>query len=142
MIKNNCNTKLDSLIRKLRKIRNKELKLKKYIQKIEKENSIFRCEINNLEKNEEKIRELLSDNTKKMNYIEDNIETFNKIQYRINHKDNNDLVSFVSDLYNSESEAINYINKYLQYINTYHPELISETIYNFTIEKIYTKINS
>lgn len=142
MINNNCNTKLDSLIRKLRKIRNKELKLKKYIQKIEKENSIFRCEIHNLEKNEEKIRELLSDNKKKINYIEDNIETINKIQYRINHTDNNDLVNFVSDLYNSESEAINYINKYLQYINTYHPELISETIYNFTIEKIYTKINS
>lgn len=139
MICNNYNKNLDCIIKKLRKTRKKEWKLKKYIQKLEMENSIFRYEINNLEKNEEQLRELLSENKKKINYIENNIETINKIQYRIKYKDNNDLLIFVSDLYNSENEAIEYIK---QYKNTYYPELIFEKIDNFIIEKIYTKINS
>ena len=112
-----------SLLKKLRISRQKENKLRKYNKNLNLENYYLRDEIIRLEDSEDKVRDLLSEKTKRVNYLEGiEFNVLYKIQYRVKYNLDNEMVT--SDWYDSEVEALEKVNK-----NTN----------NFIIEKHYKK---
>ncbi len=111
------------LLKKLRISRQKEYKLRKYNKDLNSENYYLRDEIIRLEDSDDKVRDLLSEKTKRVNYLEGiEFNVFYQIQYRIKYNLDNEMVT--SDWYDSEVEALEEVNK-----NTN----------NFIIEKSYKK---
>ena len=112
-----------SLLKKLRISRQKENRLRKYNKDLNSENYYLRDEIIRLEDSEDKVRDLLSEKTKRVNYLEGiEFNVLYKIQYRVRYNLDNEMVT--SDWYDSEVEALEKVNK-----NTN----------NFIIEKHYKK---
>jgi hypothetical protein len=112
-----------SLLKKLRISRQKENKLRKYNKDLNSENYYLRDDIIRLEDSEDKVRDLLSEKTKRVNYLEGiEFNVLYKIQYRVKYNLDNEMVT--SDWYDSEVEALEKVNK-----NTN----------NFIIEKHYKK---
>ena len=115
---------ISNLLKKLRVSRKKEAKLRKENKNLNIENNYFRDEIHRLENSEERVRDLLSEKSRRVDFLEgikSNISYI--IQYRLKYNLDNDNI-FVTDWYNSEIEALKFVN--------------SDMI-DFTIEKSYQK---
>lgn len=99
-----------ALLKKLRISRQKENKLRKYNKNLNLENYYLREEIIRLEDSEDKVRDLLSEKTKRVNYLEGiEFNVLYKIQYRVKYNLDNEMIT--SDWYNSEVEALEKVNK-------------------------------
>ena len=110
------------ILTKLRKSRKRSQYLKKMNQDLSQDNNYLRQEIIRLEKEDDKVRDLLSEKTKRLRYLEDNKSNHYVIKYRLRFSDDFGEEHF-SDYYDSEMDALN------NQLNNR----------NFIIEKCYTK---
>lgn len=116
---------ISSFLTKLRISRKRQQYFKRVNKSVCQDNIYLRQEINRLEEQEDILRELLSDTTKKIWNLEDKHFKMNyAIQYRLKYSDFSGKEIF-SNYYDSEIEALN---------NLENQEL-------FVIEKTYKKIN-
>lgn len=102
---------ISNMLNKLRKSRKKEQYLKRLNRELSKDNIYLKQEIRRLEEQDEKVRDLLSEKTKTLRYLED-IKSQNNyvIKYRLKYLDPSSDIEIFSDYYNSEFEALNNID--------------------------------
>lgn len=110
------------ILTKLRKSRKRSQYLKKMNQDLSQDNNYLRQEIIRLENEDDKVRDLLSEKTKRLRYLEENKSNHYVIKYRLRFSDDFGEEHF-SDYYDSEMDALN------NQLNNR----------NFIIEKCYTK---
>ena len=101
---------ISNILNKLRKSRKREQYLKRVNRGLSQDNIYLRQEINRLEDADDRVRDLLSDKTKRLRYLEDNkSKNTYVIKYRLKYSDFSGKEIF-SDYYDSEFEALNNID--------------------------------
>lgn len=97
---------ISNILTKLRKSRKRSQFLKKMNHDLSQDNNYLRQEIIRLEKEDDKVRDLLSEKTKRLRYLEDNKSNHYVIKYRLRFSDDLGEDHF-SDYYDSEMDALN-----------------------------------
>ena len=114
---------ISNILLKLRKSRKHVQKLKYLNKELQQDNLHFRQEITRLEHQDDKVRDLLSEKTKRLRYYDSiNYNSIYSIDYRIKYF-GSDGEELYSDWYSTETDAFKSIDDYNQ----------------FTIEKRYSK---
>ena len=101
---------ISNILNKLRKSRKKQQYFKRVNRDLSEDNIYLREEINRLEDEDDRVRDLLSEKTKRLRYLEEN-QSKNTyiIKYRLKYSDSCGR-EIISDYYDSEFEALNNID--------------------------------
>ena len=101
---------ISNILNKLRKSRKRQQYFKRVNRDLSQDNIYLREEINRLEDEDDRVRDLLSEKTKRLRYLEENqSKNAYVIKYRLKYSDSSGK-EIMSDYYDSEFEALNNID--------------------------------